>query len=167
MEFLLPTERHRADVADFYAEIRAAGSECIGLGAYTTYDRWLQAMQARHAGTGLPEGYVRENFYLCYDGGQLIGVFSLKFELTEYLLHYGGHVGYAVRPSARNRGLATRMLQHGCALARQLGFSRLLCVCDETNLASEKVIVKNGGELKDTQYDPEEGVAVRRYWIQL
>ena len=41
-------------------------------------------MQNRHTGKNLPEGYVRENFYLCYDKKVLIGVFSLKFELTEY-----------------------------------------------------------------------------------
>ena len=46
-------------------------------------------MQNRHTGKNLPEGYVRENFYLCYEGKRLIGVFSLKFELTEFLLNYG------------------------------------------------------------------------------
>ena len=39
-----------------------------------------------------------------------MGVFSLKFELTEFLLNYGGHIGYAARPSERNRGLATQTL---------------------------------------------------------
>ena len=48
--------------------------------------------------------YMCENFYLCYDGDEMVGVYSLKFELTPYLLHYGGHVGYAVVPDKRCLG---------------------------------------------------------------
>lgn len=106
-------------------------------------------MQNRHTGENLPDGYVRENFYLCYDGDTLVGVFSLKFELTEFLRSFGGHIGYAVRPSRRRQGLATQMLRQGLALAQQFGFARVLCVCDEDNYASE------------------EDVVVKRYWISL
>lgn len=49
-------------------------------------------MKNRHTGENLPKGFVRENFYLCYDKDELIGVFSFKFELTEFLLNYGGHM---------------------------------------------------------------------------
>ena len=49
-------------------------------------------MRNRAAGENLPEGYVRENFYLVYECPVLVGVFSLKFELTQYLLDFGGHV---------------------------------------------------------------------------
>ena len=75
--------------------------------------------------------------------------------------------GYAVRPSERNRGLATQILRQGLSLAAQFGFDGVLCVCDADNAASETVILKNGGVLEDERYDPEEAVAVRRYWIDL
>lgn len=52
-------------------------------------------------------------------------------------------------------------------IARELGFHRLLCVCDEDNYASEKIILKNGGVLENTLYDPEEAVTVKGYWIDL
>ena len=120
-------------------------------------------MQNRHTGENLPEGYVRENFYLCYEGERLIGVFSLKFELTEFLLNFGGHVGYATRSSDRNRGLATQMLKQGIDLAKQFGFDRILCICDSDNYASEKVILKNDGRFENELYDPEEAVAVKRF----
>lgn len=44
---------------------------------------------------------------------------------------------------------------------------RLLLVCDDDNYASEKVILRNGGQYEDTRYDPEEAVNVKRYWISL
>ena len=113
LEFVLPSGCNRADVLAFYEEMAAAGNACIGMHGYENYDNWCTGMQNRHTGKHLPEGYVRENFYLCHDAGTLVGVFSLKFELTDYLLHFGGHIGYAVRPSLRRRGLATGMLRQG------------------------------------------------------
>lgn len=124
-------------------------------------------MHKRHTGKNLPKGYVRENFYLCYDGAEIIGVFSLKFELTDFLLNFGGHIGYAVRPSRQNCGYATQMLKQGIELAKGYKFDRILCVCDEDNNASEKVILKNGGVLENEMYDEDEKVTVRRYWISL
>lgn len=167
LKLILPTEASREDVLSFYQEIEDSGGQCIGFGNRKNYDLWLTEMQNRHTGRNLPEGYVRENFYLCYDGAVLVGVFSLKFELTQYLLDFGGHVGYAVRPSRRNRGYATQMLRQGLSLAAQFGFSRVLCVCDEDNFASEKVIQHCGGALENKLYDPEEQVSVKRYWISL
>ena len=167
LKLVLPTEENRADVLAFYNEIEESGGACIGMGNYKNYDQWLTGMQNRHTGRNLPEGYVRENFYLCYEGTRLVGVFSLKFELTEYLLNYGGHVGYATRPADRGRGLATQMLRQGLVLAKEFGFDRILCICDDDNYASEKVILKNGGVLENELYDPEEAVTVKRFWITL
>lgn len=166
LNFVLPHRDSREDVLSFYSEIERNGEVCIGFENYRNYDLWLRGMQNRFEGKNLPEGYVRENFYLCYNTcNVLTGVFSLKFELTEFLLNYGGHIGYAVRPSERNRGAASQMLKQGLELAGGFGFDRVLCVCDEDNHASEKVILKNGGRLENKLYDPEERVVVKRYWI--
>jgi predicted acetyltransferase len=167
LKFILPTEQNRDDVLSFYDEIEKSGGECIGIGNYKNYDLWLTGMQNRHTGKDLPEGYVRENFYLCYEGARLIGVFSLKFELTEFLLNYGGHIGYATRLSDRNRGLATQMLKQGLELSKKFGFDRILCICNNDNYASQKVILKNGGVFENELYDPNEEVTVKRFWIQL
>lgn len=167
LKFALPTNQNREDVLSFYQDMKKNGDICIGCKNSENYDCWLAEMENRCRGENLPEGYVRENFYLCYNGDRLVGVFSLKFELTEYLLHFGGHIGYAVRPSERNQGIAGQMLKQGLVLAGQLGFERILCVCDEDNGASEKVILKNGGVLENRMYDASEKVTVKRYWIEL
>lgn len=59
------------------------------------------------------------------------------------------------------------MLQQGLEISRQFGFDRVLCICDDDNEASEKVILKNGGVLENRIYDPEEEVWIKRYWIDL
>lgn len=59
------------------------------------------------------------------------------------------------------------MLAQGLDIARELVFVRVLCVCDEDNIASERVIIKNGGIFENRLYDEEEKVFVKRYWIDL
>lgn len=167
INFTLPTADNENDVISFYNEFEKNGENCIGYSDYKNYSEWLTEKQNRRTGKNLPDGYVRENFYLCYAGSEMIGVFSLKFELTEYLLNYGGHIGYAVRPSARRRGYATQMLHNGLDIARKLNFGRIICICNEDNPSSEKVILKNNGKFIDRKYDPDESVFVKRYSIDL
>ena len=167
IRLVLPKEENREDVLGFYREIMDSNGSCIGMKNADDYDAWLQEMRNRESGHNLPQGYVRENFYLCYLKDRMIGVFSLKFELTDYLLGYGGHIGYAIRPSMRRRGYATDVLRIGLGLAESFGFDHVLCVCDEDNIASEKTILHNGGVLEDIRYDKEENVRVKRYWITL
>jgi len=59
------------------------------------------------------------------------------------------------------------MLKQGLDIARELGFGRVLCVCDEDSIASERVIIKSGGIFENRLYDEKEKVFVKRYWIDL
>lgn len=165
--FVYPTEANRDDVKAFYAEFEQQGTTCIGYDKHTDYDVWLTNIHNRITVTDLPEGFVQEAFYLCYDKDEMAGVLNLKFTLTDYLLNYGGHIGYAVKPSRQGQGLATQMLRQSMDIARGMGMEKLLLVCDEDNIASEKVILKVGGQYEDTRYDAEEAVNVKRYWLPL
>ena len=96
---------------------------------------------------------------------KLIGVFSLKHTLNDYLFQFGGHVGYAVRPSEKGKGYATKILSLGLMEAEKLGIAKVLAVCSKQNLSSARVIVKNGGVLENEIWDPEEKEMIQRYWI--
>lgn len=55
----------------------------------------------------------------------MVGVLNLKSELTQFLFDFGSHIGYAVKPSKRNKGLATKMLKEGLAIAKLLNFDKV------------------------------------------
>ena len=49
--------------------------------------------------------------------------------------------------------------------AKKLGISRVLMVCDKTNIGSAKSIINNGGILENEV--EVNGVVEQRYWIDL
>ena len=167
LTFIMPEYEHKNDILAFYNEFEEKNETCIGQANFKNFDAWLSGMKNRLTGDNLPEGYVRENFYLCYDKDEMVGVFSLKLELTPFLTKFGGHIGYAVKPSKRNRGFATQMMKRGLEIGKALGFNKLLAVCNEDNYASAKVIIKNGGVFENKLFDDKESVFVNRYWIYL
>jgi predicted acetyltransferase len=91
--------------------------------------------------------------------GRLVGFIALRHELNDYLLDQGGHIGYAVRPSARGRGLATAATALVLRECRRRGIDPVLITCDDDNAASATVIERNGGVLEDVRRGK------RRYWV--
>lgn len=116
----------------------------------------------RH-GRSLDDDWVESSWLLAEVGGEVVGRSSIRFELNEFLLSEGGHVGYAVRPGHRRRGYATEILRQSLVVARAGGVQEVLVTCDEDNVGSAKAIETNGGLLENTV--DVDGVRLRRYWI--
>ena len=127
--------------------------------------RWLNEQSQ---GVGLKEGWVASStFWLASSDERILGVVNLRHKLTDKLRDFGGHIGYGVRPSERNKGYATRMLRLTLDKARALGIHRVLVTCDADNIASQRVILKNGGVLDSESYSEQAGRVTQRYWIDL
>ena len=101
--------------------------------------------------TPRPSGWVVGTYLWMVDGDTVVGRISLRHSLTPWLLEVGGHIGYAVRPSARRRGYATAALTQMCGIAAELGIDPALVTCDDDNQASRRVIEANGGVLEDVR----------------
>jgi predicted acetyltransferase len=119
-------------------------------------------------GINLPEGHVpASSFWLVESCKTLVGVAHLRHRLTPLLAHEGGHIGYSVRPSRRNQGLATVLLSMTLQRAKAMGLNEILVTCDKLNVASARVILKNGGRL-DSEVQRRDGSGLtQRYWIEL
>ena len=81
------------------------------------------------------------------------------------LEHEGGHIGYDIRPTMRKRGFGTIMLGLNLARAAAMGLSRVRLTCDVDNLASIRVIEKNGGVLDAVVSSRRRPVMIRQYWL--
>jgi predicted acetyltransferase len=119
-------------------------------------------------GKNLPEGWIPSTtFWLVRDNDVILGTSRLRHKLTEHLRNIGGHIGYNIRPSQRRKGYGTLILELTLQKARELGLKRVLITCDDDNIASIKIIERNGGVLEDKITNEERNVPKRRYWIGL
>lgn len=96
----------------------------------------------------------------------LLGAINIRHYLNDYLLKYGGHIGDGIRPSKRNMGYATEMIRLALFECKKLGIKKVLMVCDKSNIASARTIIKNGGILEN-EFEDEKGEIQQRYWISL
>ena len=120
---------------------------------------WVQSLLDHERGVGIPDGRVPATSRWGVRDGEIVGVINLRHELTDLLLEWGGHIGYAVRVTARRQGVASRMLRLMLDEAGRLGINPVLVTCDEDNVGSQRTIAGAGGVYEDSR----EGK--RRHWI--
>ncbi len=127
--------------------------------------KYVETKHANALGARLPPNWVPNSFLLADVAGEVLGRVSVRHQLNEELLHEGGHIGIAVRPQHRGRGVGVAMLTLGLAIARSLGVDRVLVTCDEDNVASAAMIERCGGVLENKVQPIGGGFLVRRYWV--
>ena len=115
----------------------------------------------------LPPGFVPASLYVGVVDDVIVGRLSFRHELNDFLSKVGGHIGYGVRPSQRQRGYATAMLRQVIPFVAKAGIKRALITCDVGNIASMKVIERCGGVFEGVTDDPSFEIQVRRYWIPI
>lgn len=87
-------------------------------------------------------------YWLINETKKVIGTSNVRHKLNADLLIENGHIRYGIRPGFRGTGMATQILDLSLKKAKVLGIKRALLTCEKTNIASKKVILKNGGVLR-------------------
>ena len=59
------------------------------------------------------------------------------------------------------------MLKTALPKCRELGIDRVLITCIKGNEGSRRTILNNGGVYECTVHEPDEGIDLERYWIDL
>lgn len=161
--YRLPAPGDEDMLGGYVKEHLDAGEERIsasmGLASSDPSD-WIARM-AERALVGDGE-WGRSIEYLCIGDGRLVGLLSVRPELPDDLACLIGHIGYGVRPSARERGHATAMLAVGLSVCSESGMTEALVACHTDNVASRLVIRRNGGvPIATTEYRGKESQVCR------
>ena len=124
---------------------------------------WVQfAENTKYKETVTP-GFVTAHIFFALDKDKLVGIINARHELNDYLLNFGGHIGYSVRKSERRKGYAKKMLNYTSEFLFSLGLQKILITCDKNNIASKRTIESCGGILENEVV--EESRTTLRYWI--
>jgi predicted acetyltransferase len=112
---------------------------------------------AKGAPITMPDGSTRPRlpgyFLWAWDGDAFCGSFSFRWQagtsaLPDYCL---GHIGYSIVPWKRQRGYATAGLRLLLHQARERNLAYVELTTQPDNLASQKVILANGGRPHGTR----------------
>ena len=170
---LRPDDRYSRQVMEFREEMLQNNDSldgCAGLEECTSFEEWIRFEERLRA--KFKEGYVPSEVFLAVRtrDDRLVGIIDYRHPLSDFLLRFGGNIGYSVRPSERHRGYASEMLRQLLDVCRAYGETRVLLTCDKENTASQKTILKNRGVLEN-EVDDTSGLSkssrIQRYWISL
>ena len=160
-----------ADEIIKYKEESLAESPIIngsaGLDRFSSIEIWLEELKKRSCEDTVPKGLVPSSTYLGVreKDNYIVGMIDIRHYLNEYLTQVGGHIGYGVRKTERNKGYAKQMLKLALEKCKELKIKKVLITCDEDNIASEKVILSANAKLEDIRNV--DGENKKRFWIDL
>jgi predicted acetyltransferase len=129
------------------------------------FEEYQQRCSDHSKGKNLPANWVQASTFWLIDNDKFIGHTNIRHELTKKLKNYGGNIGYYIRPSERKKGYGTKILELALKKAKKIGLNKVLITCSDNNIASQKIIEKNGGKLRN-KVETKDGL-IRRYYINL
>ncbi|MDB6186274.1 GNAT family N-acetyltransferase [Gemella haemolysans] len=110
---------------------------------------WVEFTENTKKKESLTPGFVTAHTFFALDNNKIVGIINARHELNDYLLNFGGHIGYSVRKSERRKGYAKAMLSYTVDFLFSLGLEKILITCDKNNIASKRTIESCGGILEN------------------
>lgn len=111
------------------------------------YKKWLTVMDNWSKGKELKEGYVPQTIYWLYDEETPVGIGKIRHKLTDSSKKFGGNIGYAISEKYRGKGYGSIFLNKLIQKANDLQIEEKVLTVEKYNIASKKIIEKNGGKL--------------------
>ena len=131
------------------------------------WEGFISRLAANEKGEELTQEWMIPSTFLVAEiDGKIASRVSVRHSLNAFLSRVGGHIGYCVLPSFRQRGVATAMLKYAITVAHENGVDEILITCAEGNIGSQKVIESNGFTFEMFIDDNDLKSRYRRYWLK-
>lgn len=133
-----------------------------------SFNDWIDDLEKNKYEENLPESYSPHTLYLAInDNNKIVGAIGIGWKQVPVLMTFGGLIGYSIRPSQRGKGYASEMLKLALDKFKNTNIENILITCKDFNIASKKVIERNGGIFENTYSNDDDGYTYLRYWIKI
>lgn len=106
------------------------------------------------------------NRYVYYVNDKPIGELGIRTTLNDFWTNKGSQIFYKIRNCERGKGYGNKLLQLGLIECKKLGMKKVRINCDDNNIKSKKIILKNGGKVDIKSYKTNNGFSTS-YIIEL
>lgn len=161
-----PEGKYLRSYMEAYDEFQAMGVSTFGLTDARACDIFEKFENYRLERNLKPDRVGSDSYWLVDDEKDyFIGEIHVRHRLNDTLRLRGGHIGYAIRYNEWGKGYGTEMLRLALPKAKARGVTKALITCNDANVASARVMEKNGFVLEDKVVA--ERILTRRYWKTL
>jgi len=170
LKLIVPTADYRDQILAYKDEFMENGDSLdgtAGLSKTDAIDDWFAALKDNASEQTVRPGLVPASTFLGIRvrDNRIVGMIDIRRRLNDYLLQFGGNIGYSVRKSEREKGYAKEMLRLALEKCKELQLAKVLITCNKSNIASAKTIIANGGILENEVLEGD--VITQRYWIEI
>ena len=167
-----PSIKRREEAIDYINEFLEYGSAINGVGGLDRYlddyEGWLVKLD-KYANIKANEQLVpARTYFLVRDlDNKIVGMINIRLELNERLRKSGGHIGYSIRPTERQKGYNKINLYLGLKVLQDYGVKEAMLSCLKENLGSAKTMLALGASLQKEYYSDEYKALEQNYIINI
>lgn len=171
-----PSKKRKNDIMEYINELAEYNSETNGIGSLRkifdgyTFEQALQRclnMENKEYAEKIGKCQSKTFLLIRENDNKIIGAINVRWNLSEAMLQFGGHIGYGIRPTERRKGYNKINLYLGMIEASKLGLDKVMLDCDANNIGSDKTLKALGGKLERTEIDPADGILTNVYWFNV
>ena len=156
--FEIPGIARKEDAIDYIREFRKYQSVINGTGGLDrftdNYEGWLEKLEQDYTRIPNEEKVPARTYFLVRETDRrIVGMINIRLCLNERLSHYGGHMGYSIRPTERGKGYNKINLYLGLKVCDTHGIDTVFMDADLNNPASWKTMEALGGVRIREYYD--------------
>ena len=161
IEYLEPIYEYRKEFRDNNEHMYGTSS----LERFENIEEWIKWVERNYCEESCDKEVVPSSQFLAIRklDNKVVGMVNIRHKLNDHLLRLGGHIGYSIRKSEREKGYGKEQLRLALLEAKNLDINNVLITCDKDNFSSRNTILSANGVLENEIKDEDE--IIQRYWI--
>lgn len=168
----MPSLERKLDIIDYLDEFRKCKSDLNGFGMLARVSTEFSFEEALEQCLKMVDGDYSWTHGRCPNkvfllirerDNRIVGNVQVRWDVTDEMLQFTGHIGYSIRPTERRKGYNKINLYLGLIEAKKLGLDSCVISCEASNIGSDKTMQALGGRLLRSEIDSSDGVLTKVY----